>query len=75
MGNIPDKTRPEWRKLLMGEIEVKLDNFVLQMQVDQTKRAILGSKITLEEGVDKIYSLCVKYSLAVKNDMNKIFNS
>ena len=74
MDNIPDKSRKEWQELLTGKINVKLENFVLQMQVDQTKRAITNSTLTLEEGVNKIYNLCVKYALAVKPDMNTIFN-
>jgi len=74
MDNIPEKSRKEWQELLTGKINVKLENFVLQMQVDQTKRAITNSTLTLEEGVNKIYNLCVKYSLAVKPDMNTIFN-
>ncbi len=74
MNNIPEKTRTEWQSLLLDKIDVKLENFVLQMQVDQTKRAIQNSKISLDEGVSKIHALCVKYSLAVKSDMNKIFN-
>ena len=74
METIPDKNKPEWRYLLTDKINVKIENFVLQMQIDQTKRAIKSSKISLEEGVDKIYNLCCKYSLAVKNDMKSIFN-
>jgi len=74
MDNIPGKSRKEWQELLTGEINVKLENFVLQMKVDQTKRAIQSSNITIDQGVAKIYDLCVKYSLAVKKDMETIFN-
>ncbi len=75
MRKIPDVTRQEWRDLLTGKIDVKLDNFVLQMQVDQTRRAIKNSKITLEEGVKKIHALCEKYPLAVQSDIKKIFKN
>jgi len=74
MDTIPEKTRKEWQDLLTGKINVKLENFVLQMKVDQTKRAIKNSKITMDEGVDSIYDICVKYALAVRKDMDTIFN-
>ncbi len=73
MNNVPGKERKEWRELLTGQLEFKLDNFVLQMQIDQTRRAIDSSRMTLEEGVDKIHALCEKYSLAVYPDMQTIF--
>ena len=71
---IPKKNRPEWRKLLTGQLDVQIENFVLQMQVDNTRRAINSSKMTVEQGIDKIHELCVKYTLAVKSDMNTIFH-
>jgi len=74
MDKIPEKERKEWQDLLTGQINVELENFVLQMQIDQTKRAIKNAKITLEDGITKIHSLCEKYSLAVKADIKKIFN-
>lgn len=74
MDNIPEKTRKEWNELLTGKINVKLENFVLQMQIDQTKLAIQNSNMKLDEGITKIYNLCIKYALAVRNDMNTIFN-
>ena len=74
MDTIPEKTRKEWRDLLTGQINVKLENFVLQMKIDQTKRAIQNSKIDIEEGANRIYDICVKYSLAVRKDMETIFN-
>ena len=74
MSFIPDKERQEWRDLLTGQINVKLQNFVLQMQVDQTKRAIQNSKMTIEEGIDKTHALCKKYAMAVKSDIKTLFN-
>ena len=71
---IPKKDRPEWRELLTGQLNVQIENFVLQMQVDKTKKAITNSKITVEQGIDRIHELCVKYTLAVKSDMNTIFH-
>jgi len=74
MDTIPSKDRQEWRNLLEEGIEIKLTNFVLQMQVNQTKKAIKSASISMDEGVERIHDLCIKYALAVKNDIDTIFN-
>ena len=74
METIPGKERKEWRNLLTDQLDVKLENYVLQMQVNQAKRAIKNSEMSLEEGINKIHDLCEKYALAVKSDMETLFN-
>lgn len=72
--NIPNKDRIEWFNLVTGNMDIPLNNFVLQMKVDQAKKAIHKSKLTTEQAIDEIHSLCEKYKLAVSSDIKKIFN-
>ncbi len=74
MEPIPEKNRKEWQMLLNGELDVKLENYVLQMKVEQMKRMIKAGKTSIEDAVDAIHSLCEKYAIAVRKDMEKIFN-
>jgi len=74
MSIIPTKDRPEWKSLLNPESKIVLNNFVLQMKITQAKKDIVKGKMTIEKAVDEIYSLCQKYALAVKHDMDMIFN-
>ena len=74
MENIPPKDRPEWKNILNPESNIELNNFVLQMKITQAKKDIKKGKKTIDNAVDEIYSLCQKYALAVKQDMEMIFN-
>ena len=73
MSIIPNKSRNEWKLLLTDHSNVKFQNFVLQMQVDQTKHAIKNGQITMDDGIDKIHALCEKYALLVKSDIDFLF--
>jgi len=75
MENIPPKDRPEWKSLLNPDNNIELNNFVLQMKITQAKKDIKKGKKTIENAVDEIYSLCLKYALAVKQDMDMVFNN
>ena len=75
MGNIPSKDRPEWKELLNIEREFDLKNFVLQMKVTQARKDIKKGKKTLTNAIDEIHALCEKYALAVKQDMETVFNN
>lgn len=72
---IPDKNRPEWREMIMGETEIEFHNYVLQMQVTQMRRLVKYNQLSYEEALDKIYTLCNKYALAVQTDFKKIFKT
>jgi len=75
MGNIPSKDRPEWKELLNIEREFDLKNFVLQMKVTQARKDIQKGKKTMVNAIDEIHALCEKYALAVKQDMETVFNN
>lgn len=72
---IPDKNHSEWRGLIDGSIKHNFSNFVLQLKVNQLSKDYNKQKISLEEAVDEIYNLCSKYQLAVRSDLETIFNS
>jgi len=74
---IPSKNRPEWQALLTGQINVPLKNFFFQMKITQAKNQIAKNKISLEEAIDELYELCVKFSKAkyMDIDIQNIFYS
>jgi len=75
MENIPSKDRPEWKNLLNPNSNIELNNFVLQMKITQAKKDIKKGKKTIDSAIDEIYNLCQKYALAVKQDMEMVFNN
>ncbi len=72
---IPPKSRPEWAKLITGEIEHEFKNYVLQMKIYQMRKDIAAGKTNTENAVEALYDLCVKYALAVQPDCQTIFKS
>ncbi len=77
MIQIPPKDRKEWRDLLTGQINVPLKNFFFQMKITQAKKLIEKDKLTVEDAVDELYNLCVKFSKAkyMDVDIQNIFGS
>lgn len=72
---IPPKNRPEWRKIIIGEIEYKYKNYVLQTKIHQMRKDIKAEILTIEQAVDDLYDLCSKYALAVQTDFKEIFKT
>lgn len=72
---IPDKSRPEWKQMVLGEIEHEYRNYVLQLKITQLGKSLAKNKITTDQAIDEIRKLCLKYSLAVMSDLKKIFIS
>lgn len=77
MIHIPPKERKEWRDLLTGQINVPLKNFFFQMKITQAKKQVKKAKVTVDDAVDEIYELCVKFSKAkyMDVDIQNIFGS
>jgi len=73
--SIPPKERPEWAKLVTGELHHEFSNYVLQMKIYQMRKDIAANKINLDTAVDTLYNLCAKYALAVQPDCKTIFKS
>ncbi len=72
---IPSKTRGEWAKMITGEITHQYRNFVLQMQISQARKDVQLGIISIDDAIEKIYSLCAKYKLAVRADLLTIFKT
>ncbi|MBO7141696.1 MAG: hypothetical protein J6V76_01100 [Bacteroidales bacterium] len=72
---IPSKSRPEWAKLITGEIQHEFKNYVLQLRIYQIRKDIEHGRTTVEKSLDSLYELCMKYSLAVRADFKEIFKS
>jgi len=73
--SIPPKTRLEWRKLVLGEIQHKFKNFVLQLRVYQMQKDISMGRLEEEKAIDELYLLCCKYALVVQEDMQAVFKT
>jgi hypothetical protein len=71
----PPKSRPEWGKLITGEIPYIFKNYVLQLRIYQVRKEIEQGKTTVEKSIDLLYDLCQKYSLAVEADLKEIFKT
>lgn len=72
---IPPRTRPEWAKIISGDISHEFKNYVLQLSIYQMRKDITKGKITITRAVDDLYNLCSKYSLAVQLDLKEIFKT
>ncbi len=70
---IPEKTRPEWVKIITGEIEHKYENYVFQTKIHQLRKDVKAEKVTIDDAVNDLYELCVKYAASVKSDLLQIF--
>jgi len=72
---IPPIEREEWKTLVKGQIPHQFQNFVLQMKVHKLSSDVKLNKVSIDQAVNEIYSLCDKYSLAVSNDLKTIFKT
>jgi len=70
---IPPKDRPEWSKIVSGELKYNYKNYVLQVRTYQLQKDISLGKISQKEAIDALYDLCSKYALAVQPDFKQIF--
>ena len=73
--SVPDKARPEWRKIINGEIDYQYQNYVLQTKIHRLRKDVLNERKTEHEAIDDLYALCSKYALAVRADFKQIFKN
>jgi len=71
--DIPSKDRVEWRLIVTGKLDYKFSNLVLQMKSTEYAQSIQGGEIDSKKAIDELHDLCSKYSLAVREDLIKIF--
>lgn len=72
---IPSKNRPEWKQMIVGELNHQYRNYVLQTKIHQMRKDMKAGTLTIEQAVDDLYSLCSKYALAVQTDFKVIFKT
>jgi len=75
MVRIPEKSREEWKMMVKAEVAHTYKNFVLQLQLHQIQKDVKTNKTTVLQAVDIIYNLCLKYALAVQEDLKVIFKN
>ncbi len=75
MVRIPEKSREEWKMMVKAEVVHTYKNFVLQLQLHQIQKDVKTNKTTVLQAVDIIYNLCLKYALAVQEDLKVIFKN
>jgi len=74
-GTVPPKHRREWAELLTDDVERTFSNFVLQMKVHQACKEVKSGTVSLREAIESLHGICQKYSVAVHDDMKKIFKT
>jgi hypothetical protein len=77
MGNltIPPKDRIEWKQIVTGALKHNYQNYVLQMKVHQACKDVASQKVTVNEAIDSLYGISLKYALAVQTDFTTIFKT
>ncbi len=71
---IPEKNNPKWRKILTGEIEHKYENYVFQTKIHQLRKDVKTEKVSIDDAVNDLYELCVKYATSIQTDLSQIFD-
>ena len=69
--DIPPRDRPEWVEMAKGQI--KLEKFVLQLQIDRVTREMAADNMTLDGAVDYLYNYFLKYPKGFRSDLVAIF--
>jgi len=72
---VPPIDRPEWKKMITGEIEHSYKNYVLQLQSSNLRKKVEKDEISINEAVEEMHALCTKYYMAVRNDFIEIFKT
>lgn len=72
---IPDIDRKEWRELIMGNINYEFKNYVLQVQLHQLRKDIRNGRLKVEDAIQDLHDLCLKFPIAVQTDFKHIFQT
>jgi hypothetical protein len=71
---VPEKNRQEWRDLVTGNIEYKCSSFSLQMKINYLYQSYKNNFISIDDAVNDLYTMCVKYEKIYKEDLDSIFS-
>ncbi len=72
---IPEKTCIEWQQMITGEIEHKYENYAVRTKIHTLKKDVKAGRISIEDAVNDLYELCLKYSNSIENDIKVIFKN
>ncbi|MBN1117479.1 MAG: hypothetical protein JXA77_09760 [Bacteroidales bacterium] len=72
---LPDINRPEWGKLIKGEINPDLSSFSLKMKINSSRQFYKMGRLKLEDAVKELHELCVKYEKIYAADLEKVFTA
>ena len=70
---IPDKNEPQWAELVQSKLEPELSSFSLKMKINSVRQHYKSGALGLNDAIDDLYSLCVKYEKIYADDLNNIF--
>ena len=71
---LPDKGKPEWGKIITGEIKHNYSNYILQVTVFKLQKDYKLKLKTKEDAINRLYDICNKYQAITIKDINIIFN-
>ncbi len=72
---IPEITKSEWGDIILEKINPELSSFSLKMKINSVRTYFKSGRMTLNEAVQDLHELCVKYEKIYADDLKKIFNS
>ena len=72
---VPEKSRPEWAELISGKIDPELSSFSLKMKVNSVRQLVKAGQLSLNDAIDDLYDLCIKYEKIYTEDINKVFKT
>ena len=70
---LPDKERPEWGRIITGDLMHNYSNYVLQVTVFKLQKDYKLKLKTKQQAIDKLYDICKKYYAITRKDINIIF--
>jgi hypothetical protein len=70
---IPNSSRPEWEKLITGELNPKLTSLSLQLKINALKLDIKLNRINKQEAILQLQTFCQTNESMVQKDLAIIF--
>ncbi len=71
---IPEINRPEWAELVKGKKKPEISSFSLQMKINSLNRNYKNGLLSLNEAINDLHNMCIKYEKIYQEDLQKIFN-
>jgi len=77
MIHIPDRNRSEWKDLLKGKTNIKINSFVFQMKLTRLREDLINQTVTIDKAISELFELFEKYdnSDELSKDIKRIFSN